>query len=173
MIQRTFILDTNVYGEILIEPNREKLVQKIETTKTFFIYGVDIIEKELSETPSHVKYKGEITRDVLHTLFNSIVDKVITLSPIAKYLAEEYFREYEELSKKQSIAIKFNKENLKIDFQIIAIASLHSVDIVVSSDKRTMLSELSQKIYSLVNKVNSLRTPELLEYKEFKGVYLK
>ena len=175
-MQKTYILDTNIYGELLIEPNSDELIQKIKTIKHFFIYGVDVIEKELSETPSHVKYGGKMTREVLFTLFDSLVDEIIKVSPIAKYLAEEYHKKYRELAKSGKYRItkeKYDKKNLKIDFQIIAIASIKSVDIIVSADKRTMFSQLAKDIYVHINKINSLRTPELLEYEKFKEVYLK
>lgn len=173
MIQKTYILDTNVYGEILVEPNREEIIQKIETTKTFFIYGIDVIEKELSETPAHVTYRGETTRKALLTIFKSLSDEIIDVSPIAKYLAESYLKKYNELAKKHKISKKYDEKSLIVDFQIIATASLNSVDIVVSSDKRTMLSDLSLKVYSQINRLNGLRTPELLDYKKFKEAYLK
>jgi len=176
MIQKTYILDTNVYGKLLIEPNREELIQKIKTTKNLFIYGVDIIEKEVSETPSYVKYRGEMTRKVLFTLFDLLVDEIIKVSPIAKYLAEEYYKKYKELTKSGKYGIskeKYDERNLKIDFQIIAVASIRCVDIVVSADKRTMFSQLAKYIYAHINKINNLRTPELLGYEKFKEVYLK
>ncbi len=176
MIQNTYILDTNVYGEILVEENREELVQKIETTKAFLIYGIDAIEKELSETPNHVKYRGEATRKLLLTLYKSIIDETINVTPLAKHLAGKYFKKYKELAKSgkyELIKQKYNEKSLKTDFQIIAIASISSVDIVVSSDKRTMLSQLAKDVYAHINKMNNLKTPELLEYKKFKEVYLK
>ncbi len=176
MIQKTYILDTNVYGELLIEPNREELVQKIETTKTFFIYGVDVIENELSETPAHVEYRGKTTRELLLTLFKLLADEIINVTPLAKHLAEDYFKKYKKLAKSSKYKItkqEYDEKSLKTDFQIIAIASLKSADIVVSSDKRTMLSQLAKEVYAYINKINNLRTPELLEYKRFKEVYLK
>ena len=176
MMQKTYILDTNVYGELLLEPKREELLQKIETAKTFFIYGVDVIENELRETPSHVKYKGKATRDLLLTLFKILVNETIAVTPLAKHLAEDYFKKYKELAKPGKYRLmkqKYDEKSLKIDFEIIAVASLTSVDIIVSSDKRTMLSQLSKDVYSCINKMNDLRTPELLEYKKFKEVYLK
>lgn len=44
MIQHTYILDTNVYGELLTELEREVLVKKIRTDKTAIIYGVEFKE---------------------------------------------------------------------------------------------------------------------------------
>ncbi len=171
MIQHTYILDTNVYGELLIEPNSDELVKKIRRNKSYFIYGVDIIEQELSETPLHIKYKGDVTQKLLIELFELLSDEIITVTSLAGHLAEDYFRRYKELSKSGKYPIikeKYDEKNLKIDFQIIAIASIRSVDIVVSSDKRTMLSQLARDVYDHINKMNGLRTPELLEYEKFK-----
>lgn len=175
MIQKTYILDTNVYGELLIEPNSDMLVKKIKMNKSFFIYGVDLIERELSETPLHIKYKGRIAQKLLVELFESLSDEILTLTPLAKYLADDYFKKYKELAKsgKYKLKQKYDEKSLKTDFQIIAIASISSVNIVVSSDKRTMLSQLASDVYAHINKINGLRTPELLEYKKFKEVYLK
>ena len=47
-------------------------------------------------------------------------------------------------------------DDLKIDFEIIAVASLKGVDVVVSADKRTMLSRLAAETYSIINKINGL-----------------
>ena len=108
-------------------------------------------------------------------LFESLSDEILTLTPLAKYLADDYFKKYKELAKsgKYKLKQKYDEKSLKTDFQIIAIASISSVNIVVSSDKRTMLSQLASDVYAHINKINGLRTPELLEYKKFKEVYLK
>ena len=80
----------------------------------------------------------------------------------------------EILIEKNSMEIINNsEEDLKVDFEIIAVASLKEVDIVVSADKRTMLSKLANETYDLVNKTNGLRTPKLVDYFEFKEVHLK
>lgn len=94
MIQKTYILDTNVYGELLIEKESLEVIRKIERDKS-------------------------------------------------------------------------------IDFDIIAVASLKSVDVVVSADKRTMLSQLSTETYDIINKINYLRTPKLVDYFEFRERYKK
>lgn len=172
MKKKTYILDTNVYGELLIEKNREKLIEKIKEDKSNLIYGVDIVEKELSETPSDIKYKGNELRKLLIDLFESLSKNIINSTPLAKYLANAYFKKYKKLSKKYNInKEKHNENNLKIDFEIIAIASLNSIDIVVSSDKRTMLSQISKDICKYINDKNGLRTPELLDYLKFKEAY--
>ena len=133
MMPTTFIMDTAFYGQLLLEPEKEKLINKIKTTKTFFIVGLDVIEKELFETPVHVTYRGESTRKLLITLFSSLVDKIDRLPPIANYLADEYLQKYKAIAKRREEAklLRYGEPNLKTDFQIIAFASLKSIDIVV------------------------------------------
>ncbi|MCH8004453.1 MAG: hypothetical protein IH934_07545 [Nanoarchaeota archaeon] len=176
MIQRTYILDTNVYGEILIDPNSDELARKIRRNKSFLIYGVDLVERELSETPLHMRYKGSITRRLLIELFESLSDEIIIVGPLAEHLAEDYFKKYKELSKSGKYKIvkeRYDEKSLKTDFEIIAVASLKGVDVVVSSDKRTLLSQLAKDVYAHINSIDGLRTPELIEYKKFKEVYLR
>ncbi len=172
-MNKTIILDTNVYGEILIERCSEEIIEKIRTNKAIIVYGTDVIKSELNKTPEHVKYKGILTRTSLLQIYNSIIDHGLTTSPLAEYLAREYFKEYKELFSTRRTKEKHNEENLKNDFKIVAIASLNSMDIIVSSDKRTLLSEVSSKIYNKVNTENNLRIPEMIEYQKFKEDYLK
>ena len=171
MQNKTYILDTNVYGELLIERNREELVAKIKADKVCVVYGVDIIEDELSKTPQEIKYKGRELRKLLIDLFETVSKEIIKFTPLAKYLAEDYFKRYKKLSKTKKYNIskeKYSEGNLKTDFGILATASLNSIDIVVSSDIRTMLSQLSKDVCKYVNDQNKLRTPNLLDYKDFK-----
>ena len=176
MKEQIVILDTNVYGELLIEEKDEELIDKIRTDKKNLIYGVDVIEKELEKTLIEIKYKGKELRRLLIDLFESLSDEIINITPLAKHLAEEYFERYKKISKSRKYNIKKEKsedQSLRIDFQIIAIASIHSIDIVVSADTRTMLSQISKDIFKYVNKINQLRTPEFLIYKEFKKKVFK
>lgn len=176
MKEEIIILDTNAYGELLLEENSEELIQKIRTDKFRLIYGVDVIERELEKTPLELKYKGQELRKLLVDLFESLSDKIIKVTPLVKHLAEDYFNRYKKISKTKAykkVKAKYSEENIKIDFQIIAIASLNSIDIVVSSDTRTMLSQIAKDVYKHINKLNRLRTPKLIEYKKFKEEYLK
>jgi len=180
MIQKTYILDTNVYGELLIEKDSSEIIRRIDRDKSLFIYGVDVIEHELHDVPSNKKIKGKIFRDVVLSTYKSLIDEELILSPIADYLASEYFKKYVELRKSSKYykivkdnELTYNEEDLKIDFDIIAVASLKGVDIVVSADKRTMLSKLATETYNIVNKINSLNTPKLIDYFEFRKRYKK
>lgn len=180
MIQKTFILDTNVYGELLIEEKGLGIIKKIENDKSLFIYGVDIIEKELHDVPSDKKIKGKIFKDIVLMTYRSLIDAELHISPLMDYLAGQYYKKYAELRGSgkyykliSAKDLKYGEDSLKVDFQIIAIASIKGVDVVVSADIRTMLSKLSAETYSLVNKINGLRTPKLVDYFEFRGRYAK
>ncbi len=180
MIQHTYILDTNVYGELLIEKDSSKIIKKIERDKTLYIYGIDIIEHELCDVPTDKKIKGDIFRNIALSAYRSLIDNELALSPVAKYLASRYHKKYVELRKSgkyykivKEKELKYNERDLKIDFEIIAVASLKGVDVVVSADKRTMLSKLATETYNIVNKLNGLRTPKLVDYFEFRKRYIK
>ena len=177
-MQKTYILDTNVYGELLLEKNSEKLIENINKDDSVYIYGIDIIEKELQETPVEAKYKSKLMKELVMNIYESIIKEELTLVPIAQYIASEYYKKFDELRKSgryyKSLSPKIDKykeEDLNVDFQIIAVASLRNVDIVVSTDKRTILSEIAEDTYKRINTLNGLRTPRLVTYSEFKRRY--
>ena len=180
MVQKTYILDTNVYGELIVEKEMSEIISKIKKDDSLYIYGVDIIEQELHDVPSDKKIKGDFFRDAVLNLYKSLIKEEIILSPISKYLTSEYIKKYSELKKSgkyfkiiNNKELKRKEEDLKVDFEIIAIASLKGVDIVVSADERTMLSGLSTETYDIVNKINGLVTPNLIDYFEFRKRYIK
>lgn len=180
MIQKTYILDTNVYGEILIEKESIKIINRIEKDRSLLIYGIDVIEQELYDVPTDKKIKGKIFRELVLLTYKSLIDEEITLPPLADYLASQYYKKYLELRKSGRYykltkvkEFKYNEDDLKIDFQIISVASLKGVDIVVSADKRTLLSNMASETYNIVNRINGLRTPKLVDYFEFRKRYLK
>lgn len=180
MIQKTYILDTNVYGELLIEKDSMKIIKKIQRDKTLYLYGITVIEHELQDVPTDKKIKGKIFKGFVLSVYKSLIDSEITSSPITNYLASQYYKKYVELRKSgryykvvKDKELKYNENDLKIDFEIIAIASLKGVDIVVSADNRTMLSRLATETYKIVNKINGLRTPKLIDYFEFRKRYIK
>lgn len=177
-MSKTIILDTNVYGELLVEKGSEKLIEKINQDKSICIYGIDIIEKELKDTPEEIKYQNRMLKGAVLSIYKTLVDKELKLFPMAEYLASEYYKKLDELrnSGRYSKTIdnkikKYKEEDLKVDFQIIAIASIKNIDIVVSTDKRTILSEIAEETYKRVNKENNLRTPILLKYSDFRRRY--
>ena len=62
-----------------------------------------------------------------------------------------------------------SQEKLLNDFLIIACSSIKNLDVVVSSDGKTMLSELAVKAYMLVNKTKGIPLPRLISYEVFKN----
>jgi len=179
-MNKTIILDTNVYGELLVEKKSEELIEKINQDKSICIYGIDIIEKELKDTPEEIKYQNKILKDAVLSIYKTLVNKELRLFPVAQYLATEYYKRFDELrnSSRYSKTIapkikKYKEEDLKVDFQIIAVASIKNIDIVVSTDKRTILSEIAEDTYKKVNNENNLRTPILVKYSDFRKRYSK
>jgi len=179
MIQKTYILDTNVYGEILIEIDSEKIIKGVKGDKTTYVYGVDVIENELEDAPVGIKLKGKILKEAVLTIYKTIIDEELKLSPVAKYLASEYYKEFDKLRKSGKYykildpkVKKYSEEDLRIDFQIIAEASLKGIDVVVSTDRRTILSNIAEDTYNKVNRLNGLRTPRLVRYSDFKRRYV-
>src|SRR3989344_3580330 len=99
MIQKTYIFDTNVYGEILIEANSQEIIKNIENDRGIYLYGVDIIEKELERSLIDVKYKGKILQEAVLSIYNILVDEELKLFPVAVYLAAEYYKKFDQLRK--------------------------------------------------------------------------
>jgi hypothetical protein len=179
MPKSTYILDTNVYGELLVEGESVRIVEKMRKDKSLFVYGLDVIGRELGEVPSDKKIKGGIFRDLALLTYRSLIDEELVLSPLARYLAAEYFTKYSLLRKSgkfyhitTSKEFKFSENDVRADFEIIAMASLKGVTIVVSADKRTMLSAIARETYAKVNASNGLATPMLEDYFVFRKRYL-
>ena len=174
MQNKTYILDTNVYGELLIERNSEEIIKKLEGDSSLYIYGIDIIKKELGKIPAEVKYQNKLFKEAVLSLYKSLVEENLKLFPLSEHLASEYYKKFNELRKSgkyyrslEPKIKKYTEDDLKIDFQIIAMASLKNIDIVISTDKRTILSEIAENTYSKINNLNDLRTPKLIKYSEF------
>ena len=47
------------------------------------------------------------------------------------------------------------------------ILDTNNLDIIVSEDRRTMLSDKALKAYRIINKINNLSMPQFTSYKEF------
>ena len=76
-----------------------KIINRVKEDKTTYVYGINIIEKELKEVPINIKFKGNMLREAVLTIYNSIIDEELKLFPIAKYLASDYFHKFDELRK--------------------------------------------------------------------------
>ena len=164
---KRIILDTNIYGFILKkdEPDRiEALIAKTD----IIIYGVRVIRKELRDAPKKSTVYDRSRKAVrnlrssLLALYDTIAKKEYDVSEKMENLAAEYFTAYKEFGGKGKW------EDLETDFVIVACASIHNLDIVVSEDKDTMLSKEAVKSYRLVNALRKCKAPEFISYSEFR-----
>lgn len=157
------ILDTNIYGLIVIDEDRNKVRHSIEKEKMAIVYGFQLIRKELRDTPKNIRVGGTSLRSALLGLYDELT-KNHTLRFIneAEKLADAYFNVYKEIGGYAS------KAEIIKDLSIVACAALNSLDIVVSNDNKTMLSEIAIKSYKIVNQLKKIRIPRFLSYEEFK-----
>ena len=160
---KTLILDTNVYGEIIIEKESSKIIGNMRKDDYIYIYGVDIIRMELRDTPRGVRLSNKNLRISLLSLYDEFVGKhTIQLNEEMIKTAEKYYKGYKEFG-----GVRPMKDIIN-DFYIVACASRKEMNIVVTNDNCTMLGELSVKAHKLVNEILNLRTPEFWGYSSFK-----
>ena len=57
---------------------------------------------------------------------------------------------------------------MRNDFIIIATATIYQLDVVISDDENTMLSDKAVDAYMNVNKKYGLKDPKFKKYNEFK-----
>ena len=158
--------DSNFY-ELMIKYLDVDKIRKIKENGLFVFYGIDLIRKELRATP---KAKKELVRDKFLKLRNALLLVYDLLVDKHKYktdsrisqIAEEYYIAYKVLKGKAT------KDEIINDFKIVACATFHHIDILVSNDNKTMLSPESKKAYSSVNEIKKLTTPNFIGFEEFK-----
>ncbi len=160
---KRLLLDTNIYGEMVIDKNINLVKNLVILNNHVLIYGSRIIRNELRDTPKKIKVGNSNLRIDLLCLYDQIV-KEHELSPSEEMekLADEYFQAYREFGGAKG------KNELYIDFTIVALASLRGMDIVVSDDDSSMKAELSVKAYQFVNTLKNLEMPKFINYFEFK-----
>ena len=157
------MLDTNIYGLIVVDKDRDEVRDSVEKKKIVIVYGTQLIRKELRDTPKNIRVKGVNLRNDLLSIYDEFTkNHILTLNINAENLADSYFNVYKELGGYAS------KDEIMKDFCIVACASLNSLDIVVSNDNKTMLSEKAIKSYKIVNQIKKLKLPRFLNYEEFK-----
>ena len=157
------ILDTNIYGNIAIDPKRLEIVKKIIGGKELIVYGNKIIRNELRDVPKKIKVNNRNLRIDLLDLFDVIVKKhLYTIKSNVDKIAGQYYLSYKEFGGFKP------KEKIISDFKIIAFATIHELDIVVSNDEKTMLTENAIRAYKLVNSILNKRTPNFIDYNKFK-----
>ncbi len=152
------LLDTNIYGKIFEQEDEDLIPQIVESNK-ILIYGFTLIRKELRNIPSKIKHKGRSYRGKLLDAYDQITgEHEYDLTPGIIKLAQSYAK---------NLGNENEKEKFWKDFLIVACATIHQLDIVVSEDRLTLASDYAQNIYKAVNENNGLRTPKFYTKNEF------
>jgi predicted nucleic acid-binding protein len=164
-MERRILLDTSVYGELV--GDREvfrKLEEKKKDVEIVF-YGCSIIRAELKATPKKIREMDKGLRNYLLFLYDSLVTKENhSLAP--NQFVEGLAKLYAVTYKKHGGAV--GHKQMKNDLLIIALATIYQMDIVVSNDKRTLLSQAATKAYLDVNKKMGFRDPKYMDYNTFR-----
>jgi len=165
MITKKILLDTNVYGRIVLDEERELVHNKIHSSSDILIFGFVIVRKELRATERmivNINLKADLLR-----VYDDLVKKTYSLESKMEKLAEEYYEAYSKFGGTTP------KSKLINDLLIVACASVKDLNVVVSDDARTMFGELAVKAYQFVNKLKKYPLPGFLSYGEFKDVLKK
>ena len=157
---KRLLLDTNIYGVLLLESNLD--IIKKELLSTYIVHGFTIIRKELRNTSPSLVYQGKNLRINLLQIYDDIIRKSYELNLEISNLADFYFRLYKELNGAKGY------DEMHNDFLIVACAAVYGIDIVVSADKASLLSSQALRAYSLVNDISKKRNPKFVTYEEFK-----
>ncbi|MBI2173526.1 MAG: hypothetical protein HYT73_04975 [Candidatus Aenigmarchaeota archaeon] len=155
------LFDANIYGEIVIDPDIDTIKEKIKNFGT--IYGFRVIRNKMRKT-SKSKYVGnKELRILLLNLYDDITrGREFDATEEMSQIAQSYYKAYREFGGSKSLV------DIIEDFIIIACASVHEIDIVVSDDEKSMLTENAVRAYALVNSIVKKRTPNFIDYEEFK-----
>ncbi len=153
------ILDTNIYGRLAEEPDREEIEKRIIENKEFMAYNFQLIRKEIRNIPKVTKASKKV-RILLLNMYDRITDDHFIKNSVKIInLAKMYYNHYRSLG-----GIYGWDTNIRVDFMIVACASAHNMDIVYSSDQRTMLGKITLKAYNNINTKENLRTPDFMDY---------
>jgi hypothetical protein len=163
---QNLLLDTNIYGEMLVDLELDKVKERISKNKSLLVlFGLIIIRKELRATSKKVKVEGSNLRIDLLNLYDSITGRrTLEITEEMESLASNYFHAYQKFGGAKGHSEMFN------DLLIVAGASIKNMDIVVSNDDASMKSEHAISAYELVNSISKLRIPKFISYEEFKGL---
>lgn len=163
---KKYLLDANIYGEMAVDVEIEQLKEGYESCRNIIlVYGIrEIIRKELRATSKDAKIGERKLRSNILGLYDILTGKhELSITTEHKQLADEYYKEYRKFGGSKS------KELMSNDLLIVACASSKGMDVVVSEDERTMLTENAIKAYKFVNNINKKRTPRFIGYKAFKS----
>ncbi len=156
MVVEKAMVDTNVY-QWLLEGKVGRLERLIEEGK-LVVFGCKIVRDELRNIPLDYTFEGKSLRNLLITTYDSLVGKrSFPVGSEIEALAEEYYCEY---------GGNISKKDILSDFKIVATATIHRLDIIISEDERTMKSNYALAAYTKVNSTKMYPTPKLIRLSE-------
>lgn len=159
------MFDTSVYGKLVEDEEILNKVKEKYQNHEFIIYSTIIIRKELRATPKSVVHGIIKLRILLLNLYDSFITKDsqnLKFNKLVEALSSDYFSEYRK--NKGSLS----NETLRNDFVIAATATIYHLDVIVSDDEKTMLSEKAVNSYKSVNRKYGLKDPTFKKYSQFK-----
>jgi hypothetical protein len=156
------LLDANVLAPIIDDGKTFSFRQIAKSGKVVF-YGFSIVRKELRAIPLHIKKDEKSFRGTILAYYDLLVkDHQFSLTASIELLAKEYESEY-------SGGISTKK--LRHDFLIVACASFHHIDILLTDDQHSLSSELAVKAYEKVNARRNLRNPVFRTLHDFEASF--
>ncbi len=161
---KRLLADTNFYGLLARDLERLKLVEVIVNSHVIVVYGNRIIRNELRDIPKKIKFRGKSVRIDILNLYDQIVkEHILEINDRIIEIADSYYKSYREFGGSKS------RDTIIDDFRIVACASFHAIDVVVSSDERSMLTENAIRAYKLVNSIVKKRNPTFIDFISFKN----
>ena len=155
------LFDTNIYGSLAEEQDREEIEKRIKEEKDFIVYNFPLIRTEIRSIPKITKASRK-ARILLLNMYDRITEGHFLKNSInITNLAKMYFDHYRNLGGTYGW-----ETNIRIDFMLVACASFNGLDIVYSGDQRTMLGKEALKAYKHINIKENLRSPYFLKYEE-------
>ena len=155
------LFDTNIYGSLAEEQDREEIEKRIKEEKDFIVYNFPLIRTEIRSIPKITKASRK-ARILLLNMYDRITEGHFFKNSInITNLAKMYFNHYRNLGGTYGW-----ETNIRIDFMLVACASFNGLDIVYSGDQRTMLGKEALKAYKHINIKENLRSPYFLKYEE-------
>jgi hypothetical protein len=163
------IFDTNIFGHLINEPDGGEIEDKIVAETDFIVYDYKPIRKELRDIRT-INPMSKRTRNLLLTMYDRITGKHHLLDSEGVFnLAKKYHEQYRKLGGTYGW-----HTSIKVDFMIVACASINGLDLVCSADNKTLLADKAQEAYDHINIAKNLRTPKFLKYgdllKKFRGL---
>ena len=159
------MFDTSVYGRLVKEEDVLNKVNDRRKTHEFVIYGAPLIRQELRATPKTALYGAKKLKILLLNTYDSFIIKEsqnLKFNKLIETLSKDYFLEYRKNRGNLS------NEAMRNDFTIIATATIYQLNVVISDDETTMLSDKAIKSYVNVNKKYGMKDPQFKKYSEFK-----